>query len=65
MAGIKGDMYRGGELLYTMNGKPVYRVRPIGESRLKSFPWKEALWATILGGGVLFSLVLLALERGL
>jgi hypothetical protein len=33
------------ELLYTMNGKPVYRdeMRPIGEST--PIPWKE-LWYT-------------------
>ncbi len=33
------------ELLYTMNGKPIYRdeMRPIGESS-SSLPWGELLY---------------------
>lgn len=42
------------ELLYTMNGKPVYRdeLRPIGLST-RSVPWKELLYLAIGIGGAL------------
>ncbi len=46
------------ELLYILNGKPVYRdeLHPIGESLMKGFPWKELWYATCAMAGALFAL---------
>ena len=44
------------ELLYTMNGKPVYRdeLRPVGQSPKMVISWQKIFFAAYLVAGALY-----------